>query len=229
MCDGLVELRDAMARYAAAFNAALLGAAHVERVIALAAATEGIAATLTTLAAARLADGGSWKTSGERSAAHRLAGITRSSVSQAKETVETGRRLLDLPAVAEAARAGQLSPQQASVLADAAAANRGAESRLVALAKRSSLAELREECARVKAAACPDPEGKRRAIHAGRYLRSYTDAEGAWNLRMRDNPEVGARVMAALEPVRDRLFKRLGPRVAGNRSRPMPPTRWWRR
>lgn len=143
MCDGLVELRDAMARYAAAFNAALLDAAHVERVIALAAATEGIAATLTTLAAARLADGGSWKTSGERSAAHRLAGITRSSVSQAKETVETGRRLLDLPAVAEAARAGQLSPQQASVLADAAAANRGAESRLVALAKRSSLAELR--------------------------------------------------------------------------------------
>ncbi|MDQ3979716.1 MAG: hypothetical protein M3314_09205, partial [Actinomycetota bacterium] len=52
-----------------------------------------------------------------------------------------------------------------------------------------------------------DPEAKRRAIHAGRYLRSYTDAEGAWNLRMRDNPEVGARVMAALEPVRDRLFK----------------------
>ena len=56
-------------------------------------------------------------------------------------------------------------------------------------------------CARTKAAALPDPEARRRAIHANRYLRSYTDAEGAWNLRMRDNPEVGAEIMAAIERV----------------------------
>src|ERR671932_49112 len=95
----------------------------------------------------------------------------------------------------------------AAVVADAAAADAGAKGRLLELAGRSSLAELREECARIKAAACPDLEARRRAIHEGRYLRSYVDAEGAWNLRMRDNPEVGAQVMAALEPARDRLFR----------------------
>jgi hypothetical protein len=70
-----------------------------------------------------------------------------------------------------------------------------------------SLAELREECARTTAAARPDPEARRRAIHAGRFLRSRTDAEGAWHLHMRDNPEVGAQIMAAIEPIRDRLFR----------------------
>ena len=75
------------------------------------------------------------------------------------------------------------------------------------------------------AAAVPDPEARRRAIHRGRYLRSYTDAEGAWNLRVRDNPEVGAQVMAAVEPLRDRLFRaarsegRRGPLEARRRRR----------
>lgn len=49
--------------------------------------------------------------------------------------------------------------------------------------------------------------GGRKAIHAQRFLRSHTDAEGAWNLRMRDNPEVGAEIMAAIAPIRDRLFR----------------------
>ena len=66
--------------------------------------------------------------------------------------------------------------------------------------------ELGQECARVKAAV-GNPEARRRTIHAGRYLRTWTDADGAWHLGMRANPEVGAVVMAALEPVRDRLFR----------------------
>ena len=46
------------------------------------------------------------------------------------------------------------------------------------LAPRVSLAELREECARVKAAADPDPEATNRRIHAQRRLRHYRDGEG---------------------------------------------------
>jgi hypothetical protein len=100
-----------------------------------------------------------------------------------------------------------LSAQQAAAVADAAAVDASAERHLVAKALVSSLAELREECGRTKAGAAPDPEARRRAISAARYLRSYTDAEGAWNLRMRDNPEVGAQIMAAIEPIRERLFR----------------------
>ena len=207
MCDRLAELEDAMRRYAADFDAALLSAEQAATAVAGAAAIERMAATVKSLAAARLADTGAWKASGDRSAAHALARTTGTSVGQASEVIATARRLEDLNEVAAAARTGKLSHQQAAAVADAATADPGAERRLLDTARRSSLAELREECARTKAAALPDAEARRRVIHAERFLRSYLDAEGAWNLRMRDNPEVGAAILAAIEPIRDRLFR----------------------
>jgi hypothetical protein len=207
MCDGLSELRDALGRYASGFDAALLSADAAARVVNEAAAMERTAAVLKSLAAARSAEAGGWKEAGDRSAAHHLARTSGTSVGQAVEALQTARRIGALPALSAAARAGRLSAQQAAAVADAATADPAAESRLVETARRCSLAELREECARTKAAAQPDPEARRQAIHAGRFLRSYTDADGAWNLRMRDNPEVGAEVMAAVDSVRDRLFR----------------------
>ena len=207
MCDTLAELGEGMRSCAARFDVALLSAADAEQVVEAAAAIEGVAATIKALAAARVAEGGGWRGSGERSAAHHLARLSGSSVSQAVESIETGRRLEALPVVAAAARAGSLSGPQTAVLADAAAVDPSAEARLLEAAQGSSLGELRRECARTKAAGLPDPEARRKAIHRGRYLRSYVDGEGAWNLRVRDNPEVGAQVMAALEPIRDRLFR----------------------
>jgi hypothetical protein len=122
-----------------------------------------------------------------------------------------------LPAVDAAARAGALSPQQTAAVADAAAVDASAADRLLEKAATSSLGELREECARVKAAALPDAEARRAKIHAERFLRTWSDAEGGWNLRMRDNPEVGAQIMAALLAIRDRLF-----RAARKEGRPEP-------
>ncbi|MGH9264257.1 MAG: DUF222 domain-containing protein [Acidimicrobiales bacterium] len=207
MCERLAELEAGMRRFAASFDAAVLSADQAGSVVAGAAALERMAATVKALAAARMADTGAWKASGERSAAHALARSTGTSVGQASESLATAKRLRTLPLLGAAARAGELSFQQAAAVADAASADPAAEHRLLAKAKRSSLAELREECARTKAAALPDAEARRRAIHAQRFLRSYLDGEGAWNLRMRDNPEVGAAVMAAIEPIRDRLFR----------------------
>jgi hypothetical protein len=208
MCERPGQLREAMGRYAARFDASLLSTEQAAGAVAEAAAIEKMAATLKGLAAARAAGGGAWKGAGDRSAAHHLARTTGTSVGQATEAIETARRLEKMPAVAAAAKAGELSPQQAAAVADAAGADPSAEGRLLEKARTSSLGELREECLRTKAAARPDAEARRRAIHAERFLRSYTDAEGAWNLRMRDNPEVGAEVMAAVEAIRDRLFRR---------------------
>ncbi len=207
MCHGLSELRDALGRYASVFDASLLSAESAALVVTEAATIERMAAVLKSLAAARSADTGGWKAAGERSAAHHLARTTGTSVGQASEALLTGRRLATLPAASAAARAGRLSAPQAAAVADAAAVDPAAEERLVESAQRCSLPELREECARTKAAAQPDPEARRREIHAGRFLRSYTDAEGAWNLRGRDNPEVGAEIMAAIDAIRDRLFR----------------------
>ena len=218
MCERLVELREAMARYASSFDAALLSAEGAALAVVEAAAIERMAATVKGLAAARSADIGAWRGAGERSAAHHLARTTGTSVAQAGEVIDTARRLATLPAVAAAARAGGLSAPQAAAVADAAAVDAAAEARLVATAGRCSLAELRQECARTKAAALPDAEARRAEIHARRQLRTWTDAGGAWNLHMVDNPEVGAAIMGALGPLRDRLFA--AARRAGRREAP---------
>ena len=207
VCDRLGQLRDAMSRYASGFDAGLLTAEQAGVAVAEAAAIEHMAATVKGLAAARCGDAGLWKTAGDRSAAHHLARTTGTSVGQAGDVLATARRLEKLPVASAAARAGALSAPQAAAVAAAATADPGSESRLVDQAARCSLGELREECARTTAAARPDAEARRAAMHAQRFLRSYTDAEGAWNLRMRDNPEVGAAVMAAIDAVRDRLFR----------------------
>lgn len=207
MCDSLVELHESMRRYAATFDASLLAGAGADSVVELAGAVERMAATVKGLAAARGAECATWKAGGHRSAAHHLARRTGTSVGHAAEAIETARRLSSLPGLAAAARAGELSAQQAAAVAGAAGADPAAELRLLDKARTSSLAELREECGRVRAAADPDPEARRRSIHDGRFLRGHTDAEGAWHLHMRDNPEVGAEIMAALDPIRERLFK----------------------
>ena len=216
MCDRLAQMRDAVSRYAARFDPSVLSAEQAALAVGEAAAIERMAATIKGLAAARCAAAGAWKQAGDRFAAHHLARTTGTSVGQAGEVLDTARRLGSLPAVAAAARAGELSAPQASAVAAAATADPSGERRLLDKAQRSSLAELREECARTRAAAEPDAEARRRAIHAGRFLRTYTDSEGAWNLRMRDNPEVGAGIMAGVDAIRDRLFR--AARVEGRRE-----------
>jgi hypothetical protein len=126
-------------------------------------------------------------------------------VGQAKEALETGRRLQELPATADAARRGELSAQQTAVIADAARADPDAEARLLEASKSGSLGELRAECARTKANAC-DIEARRRRIRERRCLRNWTDADGVGNLLLRDNPETIAEIMARVAPVRDEIF-----------------------
>jgi hypothetical protein len=202
----LSQMRRTLSELASRFDAAVLCARDAEHVVEDAAAIKNMAATIEALAAARVAETSIWKESGERSAAHELARKTGTSVGQAKETLETGRKLGDLPATARAAKNGELSSQQTAAISDAAAADPDAEERLLDTAKSGSLGELRDECARTKANAC-DLEARRRRIHERRCLRSWTDAEGVGNMLLRDNPEVIAETMARVTPVRDRLAK----------------------
>src|SRR5205814_230547 len=218
MCDRLSELRGALERYALDVDVATFSAVDASLALAHATAIKNMATTVEALFADRAAESNEWKRAGERSAAHHLAKKTGTGVGNAASTLETAKRLKKLPNTAAAARKGDLSPQQASMIADAASAAPGAEGRLLEQAKTSSLPELRDECARTKAAACPNLDERRRKIHGGRELRSWTDSDGAWNLRARDNPEVGAAIMAALATIRDELFATA--RTEGRRERP---------
>jgi hypothetical protein len=104
------------------------------------------------------------------------------------------------------------------VIADAAGVDPGAESRLVATAARASVKQLREACARVKAAADPDAEARHARIWRERSVRTFTDREGAWNVHARGPVAAGAVVMAALQPLMDQVFGQA--RTAGHRESP---------
>jgi len=202
----LSQLRRAMREYASGFDPALVSAHDAATVVDEASAIEKMAATVKALAAARVAETEVWRAGGERSAAHDLARRMGASIAQAQEALGTGRRLRDLPAVAQAARRGELSMQQAALVTDAATAAPDAEKRLLETSRSGSFGALREECARTKANAC-DREARRRAIHEHRQLRSWVDTDGTGHLHLRDNPERVAEIMTGLAPTRDGLLK----------------------
>ena len=213
----LGELRGAMEAYSGGFDPALITVADATAVVDDAAAIEKMAATLKALAAARAAESGGWRRRGARSPAHDLAHQTGTSVGAAADALEAAQALGSLPVLAGAAKRGAVSAQQLVAIADAAAADPRAESRLVEAARHSSLAELRDECARTKAAARPRQcDAEHAEVHRSRFLRTFRDRHGGWNLSVRNVPEVGAEVMAVLRPFHDRVFRRA--RAEGRRE-----------
>lgn len=157
------------------------------------------------LLAGRVAESRAWRAGGHRGAAEYLAAVGGTSVGAARTMVETSRRLVHQPTTMAALRRGELSIEQATLIVDAAGADPTADERLIRSAGRWSLRELRDECRRAKAAADPDPEATHRRHHANRRVRSWVDAEGAWHLMARGTTDAGARLMAALDPIIDRV------------------------
>jgi hypothetical protein len=214
----LSEVRALLAEFASGLDASRVTAADAAALLTESSRIERIAAALTALLAARAADAGAWRAAGARSAAHKLAADTGTSIVHAQQVLDTGRRLDRLPTVVAAATTGDLSAPQLAALTDAATADPAAAPRLLGLAARASLGELRDECRRTKAAADRDHEARRLRIHAARTLRTWTDTDGTANLLLRDNPEVIAEITTALAPDREALFR--AARAAGRRERP---------
>jgi Domain of unknown function (DUF222) len=205
MFERLVQVRGQLAELVTALDPdALTGQtargwwAELDRVERLAAAGK----TLLTRIAATHQPG----TQATRTAAEKLAREAGTTTGAARDAVSTSQRLPEQPGVDGALRRGKLSAAQAAAVSAAAAANPGEEDRLVELAGRLSLAELREECARVRAAADPDPDATHRRIHAARALRQWIDAEGFWTLHATGTPASGALFSTALAPIIDQLF-----------------------
>jgi hypothetical protein len=198
------RVREELSELAGRFDPALVdpraAAAELDHVTAI----KNMAAAFEAGLAARVAETGIWREAGDRSAAEALARRTGVRVRDAQVTIETGRRLAELPATAEAARRGELSAQQTTAIADAAAVDRDAEARLLDQAEHGSLQELRDACAKTKANAT-DLEARRRRIHDTRHVRSWVDAEGAGHLHLRDNPERIAGVMSVVDRRRDEM------------------------
>src|SRR5438045_1843009 len=126
----LSEIREAAAAFAAGLDVSRISTSDAAALRAESSRIEGIFAGVTARLAARAADAGSWRDLGARSAAHHLATETGTSVGQAQQVLDTGRRLDSLPEVAAAAAAGDLSAPQLAAVADAASLDPAAALRL---------------------------------------------------------------------------------------------------
>jgi Domain of unknown function (DUF222) len=149
--------------------------------------------------AARSVDSDRWKAAGFRSAAAWMAARAGLPVGPAISAMETLRLLDDLPATAAAFREGRLSLAQVSEIAEVASEWPATEQRLLDAAEVTSLAELREECRRVKAAAIVDEDEWYRRLRKGRCLRSWTDRDGAVRISARLTPDEGGRLLAGVD------------------------------
>ena len=199
------------------FDAALVDGAHAAEVVREAVAIENMAAALKAAAARRVADTHGYRQAGLHDGAEHLARVAGTSLHQARRALDTAGRLDGLPVLQAAVLAGRLSADKAAEVAGAAAAAPGAEEQLVALAQRRSLGEVKQECARVKAAADPDPEATHRRIHAGRSCRRRVTPEGAHEIAYRSTGEEVNEVWSVLSGFAQSQFRQA--RAEGRRDR----------
>jgi hypothetical protein len=142
-----------------------------------------------TLMARRFEDARGTRPDGSRSAADAMSKIAGTSTSEAKRMLQTSKKVKRLPKTADKMRKGKLSPAKAEAIADAASEVPEAEDELLDGAEAKTIADVRDECLKVKATSNPDDRHAR--IHRDRRLTQYTDKEGAWNLYPRAGRRAG--------------------------------------
>jgi hypothetical protein len=207
MFDTVVHLADRLSGLVDTLDPDRVTGAHARELWAAFDRVERLGAAGKTLLARRLGDVHQADRAGVKTAAEALARLGGTTTGVARDALETSKRLADLPGVQAAVRRGELSTTQAALVSSAAAADHSAEQRLLDMASTASLSELREECARVRATADRDPEATNRRLHAGRRLRRFTDADGAWTLIGKGTPQAGAGFNTVLDPIIDEIFR----------------------
>ena len=172
---------------------------------------------LRTSAIGRVGTTEAWRVGGSKNSAEWVALHTGTPIYEAQAVVVLADQLRHLPQTVEAMSAGKISTAQAVEVARGATAEPHAEERLLNLAKSSTVRTLRDEASRVIAAATDEVERHKR-IHKNRCLKTWTDQDGAFNLKARMTVANGALVMAALKPLQDEIFKVA--RKSGNHETP---------
>jgi hypothetical protein len=107
------------------------------------------------------------------------------------------------PGTDAALRAGALSARQAEAIAPAVAADPSAEARLLAMAEHQSLQKLRDEAARVKAAADPDAAARHERIRRERSYREFGCPDGSRRGVLTGTPEDLALFRSGAQPFID--------------------------
>ncbi|MEI8337415.1 MAG: HNH endonuclease signature motif containing protein, partial [Actinomycetes bacterium] len=158
-----------------------------------------------------------WRGQGAKSISEWLSIETDCAHYEAQSVVVLAGQLQHLPVTQAALRNGTLSGTQAVEVARGAIVAPNAEAQLLNLSKHVTVRDLRDATSRVVAAATDEAE-RHRQVHKSRYLKSWIDLDGSFNLKARMTVANGALVMAALKPIQDEIFK--SARKSGAHERP---------
>lgn len=173
----------------------LAGAEAVE-LVDLCGELERLAVAGRTLAGRRVEQTKAWFGSAYSSPAKWMAAHARTTLGSAIATLETGRRLDELPSTRDAFVSGALSGQQAHDITTAASADPAAEPALLDAASKDTVDSLRRQCREVVAAASSDLDEDQRR-HRSRYLRLWP-ADGMIRVEGRLTVDAGAKLSAVL-------------------------------
>ena len=183
---------------------------------------EHLCATGKALSARRAAEAELFRRDGHRSAAEWLATKTGESLAGAAGSLRLADQMEHHRGLGDALRKGELSETRARQVADALQVDPHSEDELVEAAKdrNETNRQLADRCLRAKAKArsAEDNHAAYERIRAARYLRHYTDRDGAFRLEGLFTPDAGAKVLAALKPTRTVIFDEA--RKQGRRERP---------
>jgi hypothetical protein len=140
---------------------------------------------------------------GDRSPADFLARTTGESVGRSRGVLETAGRLDQLPETEAALRAGKLSATQAEIISSAGPA---ADAVLVPVAAGMPVAKLKDAAAKLRQTD-ENADARYERVRKSRYLRTWSDVDGAscgsWKL----TPDAGGVVLAALQPFIENAYR----------------------
>ena len=183
-------------------------AACIDRLIRHQRATSALLASLT----ARAEQMHPWQREGYHSFDEWLAAKQGTSQGAARRRAATARKLKERRRTSEALANGDISEDEADVIADAADKNPAAEQDLIDTArnKNRSHNDLKDRAAEAKASA-EDDKARAERHRRGRTARWGVDRDGFWTLHGRFQPEVGGQIKKVLQAHVNRIF-------AANRS-----------
>ncbi len=174
------------------------------RLLEVFAQIEKLAAGGKLLSARRVESSNIWRKQGHRSAAAHIAEASGTGLGPAINALEAARQLGALPVTEEAVRNGRLSETQVKEIIGAAVVQPAEEEALVEAAERQPLNVLKLRCRRIKATG-PGQNDTYESIRRGRYLRNWTEGDGAVRFDARLTPDEGARLLAAVAAQTDQL------------------------
>lgn len=196
----------AMREQLAGMDPAALSARDAEDLLAATVGVINAAWALAGRVARRVGETEAFRRCGDRSEAHHLGRVAGVGLGAAKTALEVTSATDTLSATGGALRSGELSMRQAAAVSAAAQADPSAEGRLLRLSRTRGIAQLEEECARVRATAAPDDEAERhRRARRERGAWKHTNRDGSAEIRFRSSSEDVAEAWSVIAAFTKRL------------------------